>query len=67
MWYAVDGEDILINVTETTAKGRTVAEIARYYTEGEAAEGFVQHATSPGKVLLRIWPTKVVAQDKVGG
>jgi hypothetical protein len=54
-------------ITDQAELRRGTAEIARHYIEGEAAEGFVQYATSPCKVLLRIRPTKVVAQDKVGG
>ena len=106
VWYALDGEDVLVNAGEETVKVRDVLRdprttvvvedaappyafvmlegtsevlrepervradaerIAAHYLDGEAAEQFVQYATSPGKVTVRVRPTHVVAMDRVGG
>jgi PPOX class probable F420-dependent enzyme len=107
VWYALDGDDVLINTGEDTVKGRAVqrdprvtvvvddptppyafvmiegvAEISRdhdeiqrgsttigrRYLDTESADAWVLHyATSPGKVLVRVRPTNLVAVDRVGG
>ena len=106
VWFALDGDDILLNTSEETVKAANilrdprvavlvhddappyafamvegVAEvsrdpgeirrgsepIARRYLDGDAAEGWIQYATAPGKVLVRVRPTRVVAIDRVGG
>ncbi|ANN17498.1 PPOX class F420-dependent enzyme [Amycolatopsis orientalis] len=109
VWFAVDGEDILVNLGIDTVKGRTlkenprvavvaedprppysfvsvegVAEIVsdpdavrsgsaliaeRYLGEAgqETIDGWLEYATSPGKVLVRVRPENIVAIAKVGG
>jgi PPOX class probable F420-dependent enzyme len=106
VWFALDGDDILMNVGEATAKCvhmkrdprvtlvvhddappyafvmidghaeviraadaiRSGSElIAKRYLSGPAAEGFVQYATSPGKVLVRVRATGAVGLDRIVG
>ncbi len=106
IWFALDGDDILMNSGEETAKVthlghdprvtilvhddappyafvmiNGVAEIshdpdeirqgaeriAGRYLDAEAAQGWVSYATSPGKVQIRVRPSRVVAVDRVAG
>jgi PPOX class probable F420-dependent enzyme len=106
VWFVLDGEDILMNVGEATAKCvhvkrdprvsvvvhddappyafvmvdgiaevirdadavRSGSElIAQRYLSGPAAEGFVQYATSPGKVLVRVRATGAIGLDRIAG
>ena len=106
VWYAMDGDDVLVNTGADTVKGRDLARdprvalvvhddrppyafvmvegvaellgepeavragsalIGRHYLDPQALDGWVAYATSPGKVLVRVRPTNVVAVDKVGG
>ena len=50
-----------------TARAAAQYVIARRYLRGDAAAGWVQYATAPGKALVRIRPTRAVAVDRVGG
>ncbi len=106
MWFALDGDDILLNAGAETAKVmhltrdrrvtilvhddappyafvmisgdaevshdpdeiRQGAErIAGRYLDGEAARGWIDYATSPGKVQIRVRPFKMVAIDRIAG
>jgi PPOX class probable F420-dependent enzyme len=106
LWYALDGEDVVLFTRADSVKGRAlranpevtvvvdddqppysfvslegtaelsedaaelrrcVGLIAGRYLPPEQAAGFVEYATSPGNVLVRIHPTKVIAQDRVAG
>jgi PPOX class probable F420-dependent enzyme len=106
VWYAMDGDDLLVNTGADTVKGRDLARdprvavvvhddrppyafvmvegvaelisdpealkagsavIGRHYLDAEAAAAWVEYAASPGKVLVRVRPTNVVAIDRVGG
>ena len=106
VWFALDGDDLLINISENSVKSRDllrdprvtivvddetppyafvmvegVAEmfkdpgavregtlrIGRRYLGDEAAEQFVRYATGPSNVLVRIRPTRMVAQDHIAG
>jgi PPOX class probable F420-dependent enzyme len=106
VWFALDGDDLLINISENSVKGRDlmrdprvavvvddetppyafvmvegVAEmskdpgavhegslrIGRRYLGDDGAEQFVRYATGPGNVLIRIRPTRMVAQDNIAG
>jgi PPOX class probable F420-dependent enzyme len=105
VWYGMDGDDILVNITAETVKGKALRRdprvtvvvdddappyafvmvegdaelvgepgalrvgseiIARHYLDGPAVDGWLEYATGPDKVLVRIRPTRVVAVDKVG-
>ncbi len=107
IWFATDGDDIVVNLGIDTVKGRAlkenprvsvvaddatppyafvtvegVAEISedpaeirrgsaliaeRYLAEAgkEAIDGWLEYATSPGKVLVRVRPDHFVAIAKV--
>jgi PPOX class probable F420-dependent enzyme len=106
VWFAMDGDEVLISTGEDSVKGRAVqgdprvtvviddetppyafvmiegiAELVRdpdevrrgadrialRYLGPDDAAGFVSYATGPGKVLVRVRPTHVVAQDRVAG
>jgi PPOX class probable F420-dependent enzyme len=103
VWFALDGEDVLVNIGENTVKGKALQRdprvtlvvdtgappytfvmlegeaeifrdsneihrgstmIARRYLDDEAAAGWVNgYATGPGKVLVRVRPTHIVARQ----
>ena len=106
VWFALDGDDILINFGQDTVKGRNLLadpratvvvedpappfafvsvegvadllsdpdeiregslKIAHRYLPAEQVDGWVEYATSPGKVIARIRPTRMIGVDKVGG
>jgi PPOX class probable F420-dependent enzyme len=106
VWFALDGDDLLINTSENSVKSRDllrdprvtvlvddetppyafvmvegIAEmskdpgeirdgalrIGRRYLGDEGAEQFVRYATGPSNVLVRIRPTRMVAQDHIAG
>jgi PPOX class probable F420-dependent enzyme len=106
VWFALDGDDLLVSISENSVKGRDllhdprvavlvddetppyafvmvegVAEmsrdpgairdgafrIGRRYLGEEGAGQFVSYATGPSNVLVRIRPTRLVAQDHIAG
>jgi PPOX class probable F420-dependent enzyme len=50
---------------EEIRRGSTV--IGRHYLDAEATEAWLRYATGPGKVLVRVRPTRLVTVDRVGG
>ena len=61
----VEGVAELISEPEALRAGSAL--IGRHYLDPAAADAWADYATSPGKVLVRVRPTNVVAIDKVGG